>query len=68
MSPPKPNYGIDAPLILRRLIVLGIASVALVLVAPLFGSDESMVLKLVAVSLNWTGAGLLVCAARASRR
>src|SRR5262249_39888049 len=60
--PPKPNYGIDAPLILRRLIVLGIASVAFAVVAALFGSDESRVLKLATVSLNWTGAGLLVCA------
>ena len=62
MSPPRPNYGVDAPLVLRRLIVLGIASVGLARVASLLGRDEAIVPKLVAVSLNWAGAGLLGCA------
>jgi SAM-dependent methyltransferase len=63
MNPPRPDYGIDAPLVLRRLIGLGIASLALAFVAVHFASEESKVLTLVAASLNWAGAGLLVCAA-----
>ena len=63
MNPPKPDYGIDAPLVLRRLIVLGIASVVVALVVARFGSEESKVLTLVAVALKWAGAGLLGSAA-----